>query len=70
MFHKPFLILDPFRDYSGWEGMEKKLQKKDDLLLHNIINEYKEQINTKEGKKELLKSSKKFITKLEFYLKK
>lgn len=63
-------ILDPFRDYSGWEGMEKKLQKKDDLLLQNIINEYKEQINTKEGKKEVLKSSKKFITKLEFYLKK
>jgi hypothetical protein len=63
-------ILDPFRYYSGWEGMEKKLQKKDDFLLHNIINEYKAQINTKEGKKEVLKSSKKFIAKLEFYLKK
>ena len=63
-------ILDPFRYYSGWEGMEKKLQKKDDFLLHNIINEYKVQINSKEGKNEVLKSSKKFIAKLEFYLKK
>ena len=46
------------------------LKKKDDLLLHNIINEYKEEINTKEGKKGVLYLSKKFIAKLELYLKK
>ena len=46
------------------------LKKEDDLLLHNIINQYKEEIYTKEGRKGLLKSSKKFITKLELYLKK
>ena len=63
-------ILDPFKNYSGWEGLENKLKKKDDLLLHNIINEYKEEINTKEGKKGALYLSKKFIAKLELYLKK
>jgi len=63
-------ILDPFKNYSGWEGMEQRLKKKDDLLLHNIISEYKKKISTKEGKKEVLHSSKKFITKLELFLKK
>jgi len=61
-------IMDPFKNYEGWEGMEKKIEKKNDLVLKNVIDEYKSNF-TSGDKKATTKTSKKFIEKLELYLK-
>jgi len=63
-------ILDPFKNYAGWEGLEKKIKKKNASSLQKVIDEYKFDISAISGKKEIIKISKKFIDKLELCLKK
>mgnify|MGYP006130310305 CR=1 FL=1 len=61
-------ILDPFKNYTGWEGMEKKIKRKDASLLQDIVADYKKKIDSV-NKNKIHTESKKFIEKIELYLK-
>ena len=60
-------ILDPFKNYKGWQGMDQKIKKKDVCLLQNIVADYKIKINSS-NKNKIQNESKRFIQKLEYYL--
>ena len=62
-------ILDPFKNYTGWEGIEKKIEKRERICLEQIISKYKEKISDKTNKKHLGLISHHFIKELDQYLK-
>ena len=62
-------IMDPFKNYTGWEGIEKKIEKRERLCLEQLISKYKEKISDKSNKKHLALISHHFIKELDQYLK-
>lgn len=62
-------ILDPFKNYTGWEGIEKKIEKRERMCLEQIISKYKEKVSDKTNKKHLNLISHHFIKELDQYLK-
>ena len=62
-------ILDPFKNYTGWEGIEKKIEKRERICLEQIISKYKEKVSDKTNKKHLNLISHHFIKELDQYLK-
>jgi hypothetical protein len=62
-------IMDPFKNYKGWEGIKQKIEKKERQDLERIISKYKEKLSDKTNKKHLVLISHHFIKELNNYLK-
>ena len=62
-------IMDPFKNYKGWEGIKKKIENNERHDLERIINKYKEKLSDKTNKKHITLISHHFIKELNSYLK-